>query len=163
MSLLLVLNFKNLGILNFAHSKKGAFTEEEILKIYSITPLIEAIISKNIYIQKIEEQKLKIAELQKRIIDTQENLVEAEMKIAVSATITSLNHEINNPLMIISGYVQLLEEKLAGDIDAEKKMEIITSQIDRIMKILARLRQLEDPLFEKYINESDVHSILKLT
>ena len=163
LSLVLSLNCGNCGVINFAHSRKQAFTPQEVNHLQMIVPFIETIISKNVHIKQMEEQRLTIIDLQKRLLDVQEDLVEAEMKIAVSATIASLNHEINNPLMVISGYIQLLQSQLLDDESSQEKLMIVNSQITRIVEILSKLRELENPLFEKYINDNNIHNILKLS
>ncbi|MCL1827534.1 MAG: hypothetical protein FWG20_05765 [Candidatus Cloacimonetes bacterium] len=162
LSMLLCLKNGNVGIINFAHSKKWAFSEQEIELLERVKPFIEEIISNNLSIESLEGYNSDIIELQKKMLDTQQHLVEAERKIAISATTASLNHEINNPLMIMSGYTQLMIEYLSHDPDSQSKLIIIDSQITRIKEILTNLRQIEDPLFENYITDNSVQKMLVL-
>ena len=80
---------------------------------------------------------------------------------AIVFPVGSLNHEINNPLMIISGNLQLLS---VTEKDEEKlqRLKAAGDQITRISDILSKLREIESPLFEKYIKGGDYDKILKI-
>jgi len=162
LSLPLVLDKKMFGIINFSHSKNRAFSKEDIKEVEDVLPLIVAVFSKNNYIRKLKEQNEKIEKMHKMFIETQTSLIDAEKRAAVSATICSLNHEINNPLMIISGFVQLLQSSHCENKNCCDKFELINEQINRIADILKKLREIEFPLFERYIKDGKVDTMLKI-
>jgi len=162
LSLPLILDKKIFGILNFSHSKNRAFSAANIKEVESVLPLIVAVFSKNNHIRRLKEQNEKIEEMHRMFLETQANLIDAEKKAAVSATVCSLNHEINNPLMIISGYIQLLQANDCNNEKCAEKLELINEQISRIADILRRLREIEYPLFENYIKDGKFDTILKI-
>jgi nitrogen-specific signal transduction histidine kinase len=92
----------------------------------------------------------------------QKRLVESEKKIAVKATICSLNHEINNPLQIISGYMELMQHSDCSDDSCHKKIALINEQINRISQVLVKLRAIENPVFEKYLTNGKYDIMLKM-
>jgi len=160
LSLFLCLDDENNGILTLTHSDNEAFTDKEVGLLELMSPLVESTISKNQCIKNFCKNSRDIIKLQKKIVDTREKLAISEVKNVISATTASLNHEINNPLMIISGNIQLLQEYLKYDDNSMEKLNIIDSQICRIMEIITKLRKIEEPKFENYITECDVHKII---
>ena len=78
------------------------------------------------------------------MIQAREELVNEEKKALLGQMIVSLNHEINNPLSIISMEAQLLLRKRddpAGAIDA--RLQNIEANIERIKTILERISELD--------------------
>ncbi len=87
------------------------------------------------------------AELKK----TQEKLVQSEQKNAVFALAVTANHEINQPLMVISGTMELLSLKVNNP-DYDKYFQKITSSIERIQMILNQFKELDDVNFKSYLD-----------
>lgn len=89
---------------------------------------------------------LENAKLYWDVIKAREELVKQEKKALLNQTIISLNHEINNPLSIISMEAQLLQQRLEKKQDVENKIEErlgkIEFNIDRIKQILDRITSL---------------------
>lgn len=78
------------------------------------------------------------------MIQAREELVNEEKKALLGQMIVSLNHEINNPLSIISMEAQLLQRKRdvpAGAVDA--RLQNIEANIERIKTILERISELD--------------------
>ncbi|MCB5251077.1 MAG: GAF domain-containing protein [Candidatus Cloacimonadales bacterium] len=149
------------GVINFGHHKANAFTKSSMSFMQVIAPFIAALLSQNHYINTLKSKNREILEINKMLKDTQDELLKLQNKAIVSATVGSLNHEINNPLMIISGNLQLLS---VTEKDEEKlqRLKAAGDQITRISDILSKLREIESPLFEKYIKGGDYDKILKI-
>ncbi|MBF0429768.1 MAG: HAMP domain-containing histidine kinase [Fibrobacteria bacterium] len=83
---------------------------------------------------------------------------DAEVKLqkleTIGQVVTSVNHEINNPLMIISGNAEYLK-KLLGDKHEKvsKKLNIIIKESNRIFEVTQKLKELKNPIVEKYVGE----------
>jgi hypothetical protein len=97
---------------------------------------------------------LENAKLYWDVIMAREKLVLQEKKDLLNQTILSLNHEINNPLSIISMEAQLLQqrrEKNASKI--ERRIAKIEQNIERIKKILEKISSLnvDNLTFTDYI------------
>ncbi|MCP4567427.1 MAG: response regulator [FCB group bacterium] len=68
---------------------------------------------------------------------------EMERLETITALVSTLNHEINNPLMAIHGNVELLLENTAGPESAEReKLEMIEKSARRIMDITHQMAHL---------------------
>lgn len=165
LSIPLVIESKLFAVINFCHHLPNVFQNSQIKQLELYAPLLAAVLSKNSFIQKLKKQKDETELMHKKLIETQQQLRLAEKKAAVSATICSLNHEINNPLMIISGYIQLLESTVTGEnvVDKNKvkeKFKNLNEQIERISDIMKKLRDIENPDFENYINDGKIDKML---
>jgi len=78
------------------------------------------------------------------MIQAREELVNEEKKALLGQMIVSLNHEINNPLSIISMEAQLLQRKLDdSEGTVEARLQNIEANIERIKAILERISELD--------------------
>jgi nitrogen fixation/metabolism regulation signal transduction histidine kinase len=77
---------------------------------------------------------------------------------AIEQIVRSVNHEINNPLMIISGnaeYLQVILERrnVLQDPDVAAKLDSIVAEVRRIFTVTQRLKEIKEPVTENYIGE----------
>ncbi|MEO6094303.1 MAG: HAMP domain-containing protein [Fibrobacteria bacterium] len=84
----------------------------------------------------------------------------AEMRLkrleAIEQIVRSVNHEINNPLMIISGNAEyLLAVMEHGDEGLKTKLNSIVSEVSRIFMVTQRLKEIKEPVTEDYIGVKD--------
>jgi nitrogen fixation/metabolism regulation signal transduction histidine kinase len=75
---------------------------------------------------------------------------------AIEQIVRSVNHEINNPLMIISGNAEYLLAVLeSSDESTKSKLQCIVSEVRRIFLVTQRLKEIKEPLVEDYIGNND--------
>ena len=84
----------------------------------------------------------------------------AEMRLkrleAIEQIVRSVNHEINNPLMIISGNAEyLLAIMEQADDGLKSKLNSIVSEVRRIFLVTQRLKEIREPVTEDYIGTKD--------
>jgi hypothetical protein len=84
----------------------------------------------------------------------------AEMRLkrleAIEQIVRSVNHEINNPLMIISGNAEyLLAIMEQADDHLKSKLNSIVSEVRRIFMVTQRLKEIKEPVTEDYIGTQD--------
>lgn len=78
------------------------------------------------------------------ILRTREELIKQEKNALLNQTIISLNHEINNPLSIISMEAELLHKRLENkESKVESRIARIEKNIERIKGILERISSLD--------------------
>ena len=97
---------------------------------------------------------LENAQLYRDVIKAREELVSQEKKSLLGQIVLSLNHEINNPLSIISMEAQMLQQKMSSkEKKAEKRLSNIENNIERIKQILETISSLniENQIAEEYI------------
>ena len=83
-------------------------------------------------------------------------IVELERKLTLDATNVSLNHYINQHLMIISGNIDLIELFIKDDKDYEKKLpkiKKVKNSIKEISNILSKINDLDEVNFKNYIDD----------
>lgn len=85
----------------------------------------------------------------KQLKETQELLITSEKKNAVLAMAVTANHEINQPLMVISGSFDLLKHKLNNP-DLDKYFDRVDNAIHRIEVILTRFSHINSVNFKAY-------------
>ncbi len=77
--------------------------------------------------------------INEELFDTQKNLARSERLAVAGQLAASLAHEIGTPLNSISGHVQLLARLRTGDEVASRRLKIIESQIDNIVRSVKQL------------------------
>ncbi|MCP4213662.1 MAG: hypothetical protein GY765_03350, partial [bacterium] len=86
---------------------------------------------------------LENAQLYRDVIKAREDLVNQEKQSLLGQIMLSLNHEINNPLSIISMEAQLLQQRISDKGDkVEARLSNIESNIERIRRILETISSL---------------------
>jgi signal transduction histidine kinase len=100
------------------------------------------------------ELDAKVAERTRALEDTQAHLVRNEKLAAVGQLTASIAHEINNPIAVIQGNLDLLRE-LLGDqaAPAAAELKLIDQQIERMRLIVTQLLQFARPTeFAGYVD-----------
>jgi signal transduction histidine kinase len=87
---------------------------------------------------------------------TQEELVKSKRLAAIGEIVASVNHEINNPLMIISGNAQFLQmamDELPRDM--QDRVAAILEETERISQVTRKLRRIKNPVVEDYTSSGE--------
>ena len=75
------------------------------------------------------------------LFHSQQRLGRSERLAAMGQVAASLAHEIGTPLNSISGHIQLLARRLRRDADAQRRLGIVSQQIEFIVRIVRTLLQ----------------------
>jgi signal transduction histidine kinase len=99
------------------------------------------------------------------LLHSQQRLGRSERLAAMGQVAASMAHEIGTPLNSISGHIQLLARHLRGDVDSERRLRIVSQQIEFIVgSVRAVLHRTHNPLATPRridLNEL-VHEVLRL-
>jgi phosphoglycerate-specific signal transduction histidine kinase len=88
--------------------------------------------------------------------NTQEELIKSKRLAAIGEIVASVNHEINNPLMIISGNAQFLEMYLKdASEDIKERIKTILEETERISRVTKKLREIKNPVAEEYTSSGE--------
>lgn len=88
--------------------------------------------------------------------NTQEELIKSKRLAAIGEVVASVNHEINNPLMIISGNAQFLEMTLKGyPEEIKERVRTIIEETERISRVTKKLREIKNPVIEDYTSSGE--------
>jgi two-component system, NtrC family, sensor kinase len=88
---------------------------------------------------ELERRNEELGRINEELFDTQRNLARSERLAVAGQLAASLAHEIGTPLNSISGHVQLLARRPTGDQVADRRLKIIDSQIDTIVRSVKQL------------------------
>lgn len=91
--------------------------------------------------------------------DSQAKILELEKKATVLAMAGTANHEINQPLTVMSGNIYLLEESFARkrlSKDQKKYLKEINNSIQKIKEILERYRNAVELRYKDYAGSSRI-------
>lgn len=87
----------------------------------------------------------------------QEELIKKRRLAAIGEIVASVNHEINNPLMIISGNAQFLEMTIENGVteDTKERIRAILEETERISQVTRKLRDIKNPVVEDYTSSGE--------
>ena len=89
--------------------------------------------------QEIAAATEELAATNNSLLQTQQRLTRSERLALVGQMAASLAHEIGTPLNAISGHIELLASNYPKDADTQRRIEIITRQLDYIVAVVKRL------------------------
>jgi phosphoglycerate-specific signal transduction histidine kinase len=86
----------------------------------------------------------------------QEEVIKSKRLAAIGEIVASVNHEINNPLMIISGNAQFLEMSMETfPDDMKERVRTILEETDRISQVTKKLREIKNLVTEDYTRSGE--------
>ncbi|MFA5863836.1 MAG: HDOD domain-containing protein [Phycisphaerae bacterium] len=111
------------------------------------------------------ESKDRLAEelllLNRQMQEMEQKLLEIRCMAAVGELAAGAAHEMNNPLAIISGRAQLLEDQEA-DPDKHKALQVIVAQASRASEIITELMEFAKPV-KPQRKMTDLSELLKIS
>lgn len=95
---------------------------------------------KNTLEQKVVERTVQLEESNQQLLAAQKDLAKAERLAGLGLLAAGVAHEINNPLAVIRGNAELLQDALTGDAEGQEEAEEIIQETARIERIVGNLR-----------------------
>ena len=94
---------------------------------------------------------------------TQQQLVKSEKLAAIGQLTASIAHEINNPIAVMQGNLDLMRELLGPHGDAATaEWQLLDQQVERMRLIVTQLLQYARPTeFAGYVNQLDVNQVVR--
>jgi two-component system NtrC family sensor kinase len=113
--------------------------------------------------RKVAERTAELAEANETLRRAHQQLVLAEKLAAIGELTAGVAHEINNPVAVIQGNLDVLRDVLgpAGE-PVHQEIRLIHQQADRIRQIVTKLLQFARPGdFAGYVEAVDVNGVLQ--
>ncbi|MBE2262272.1 MAG: cache domain-containing protein [Burkholderiaceae bacterium] len=112
---------------------------------------------------KVAERTAELARSNASLVQAQQQLVKSEKLAAIGQLTASVAHEINNPIAVIQGNLDLMRETL-GDQAApvSTELKLVDEQVERMRLIVTQLLQYARPTeFAGYVETLDVNRVLE--
>jgi len=112
--------------------------------------------------RKVAERTAALEEANTTLRRARQQLVMNEKLTAIGELTAGVAHEINNPVAVIQGNLDLLQEVLGDDAEpVREEIRLIDAQTRRIQTIVTRLLQFARPGdFAGYADAADVNAVL---
>ncbi len=95
---------------------------------------------------------------------TQKQLLRSEKLAAVGQLTASIAHEVNNPIAVIQGNLDLLRSQLPAEVarNADEELRLIDAQIERMRLIVTQLLQFARPSeYAGYVTPLDTRAVVE--
>lgn len=158
----LIIEERLIGMVIFYDGVENSFRDKDVKLLTIISDQIASFIERSRAHGELEEKNRILEETQKKLREVQRELIDAEKLKAVRELAASINHEINNPLSVITGNVEYLLYINKGlEKSVSERLNIIYSEATRIAEINRRLLEIQDLVTQTYMDD-DKMSMLDL-
>jgi signal transduction histidine kinase len=113
--------------------------------------------------QRVAERTRELAQALDDLRTTQRQLVTSEKLAAVGQLTAGVAHEINNPIAVIQGNIEVLADILGAQADpVREEIRLIRGQVHRIRLIVTKLLQFARPAeFAGYLQQVDASQLVQ--
>jgi len=113
--------------------------------------------------QRVAQRTQELAEALENLRSTQKQLVSSEKLAAVGQLTAGVAHEINNPIAVIQGNIEMLAEVLGEHAEPVKdEIRLVREQVHRIRLIVTKLLQFARPAeFAGYLQTVDSRQVVQ--
>jgi signal transduction histidine kinase len=106
---------------------------------------------------RVEERTRDLRMANRQLEETTKQLIMSEKLAAIGEITAGVAHEINNPIAVIQGNLEVLRMLLGKQADvASTEIKLIDEQVDRINQIVMKLLQFAKP--DEYAGYADRHA-----
>ena len=111
---------------------------------------------------KVADRTCELEQANLTLQQAQQQLVKSEKLAAIGQLTASIAHEINNPIAVIQGNLDLMRETLADRAhDVAGEMKLLDEQVERMRLIVTQLLQYARPTeYAGYVEALDVNRVL---
>lgn len=108
--------------------------------------------------QRVEERALKLQRANQQLETTTKQLIMSEKLAAIGEIAAGVTHEINNPISVMYGTLEVIRELLGKKAEiANREFRLIDEQLHRIGVIVTKLLQFAKP--EEYAGYLEPHAV----
>lgn len=107
---------------------------------------------------------LKLLDFNQKIIAMQDELLIKNKLAAITETVLTLGHEINNPLLIIRGNLEIIGEELQNSQiaqDLKERVLLIKTNFDRIGEVTEKMSRLSNPVSDTVYGNTKIFDLRK--
>lgn len=159
----LLVENKLIGMLYFVGGQRDEFVEKDVKLLNVIADQIAISIERSIYQKKLENKNSELKKAHRKLESMHNKIVSEESLATVKKLAVSINHEINNPLSVITGNTEyILYSHRDLDPQIAKRLKIIEKEALRISEINRQLLQIQQLVTEPYLHHDDNVQMINL-
>ena len=112
---------------------------------------------------KVHERTRELAQSKASLEQAQQQLVKSEKLAAIGQLTASVAHEINNPIAVMQGNLDLMRDTLGAHAEPVRaELQLMDQQIERMRLIVTQLLQYARPTeYAGYVQPEDVNRVLE--
>ncbi len=130
-----------IGVITLLNRIGGGFQDKEIELLSTAAEMIGVSVSN----ARLHEQTLQLVQERERL---HKLALQNERLATIGRLTASLAHEINNPMQAIRGALTLAQEEIHNPHELGDYLEIGLSEVNRVVNLVQRLRQIYQPPLE---------------
>lgn len=111
--------------------------------------------------QRVEERALELQQANRQLETTTKQLIMSEKLAAIGEITAGVAHEINNPIAVMQGNLEVIRDLMGGKAEAAKtEFRLIDEQLHRISEIVTRLLRFAKP--QEYAGYSEQYDVAEI-
>ncbi len=108
--------------------------------------------------QRVEERALKLQHANRQLEATTKQLIMSEKLAAIGEISAGVAHEINNPIAVVQGNLEVIRALMGTQADAAKtEFQLIDEQLRRVAEMVTRLLRFAKP--QEYAGHSEPYDV----
>ena len=156
MSVPLVVEDDVIGVLVLRAFSRGVLKRKHLKLMGIVADQLAVSIERLNYMRMIEAKNAALQKAHEELKAIQKQIIAAEKLTALVELAASINHEINNPLSVIVGHVQLLQAKATSSCsEAQDRLQRVERAAMQIAEINRKLLRIDSIVSEKYLDDRD--------
>jgi signal transduction histidine kinase len=105
--------------------------------------------------QLVKKVLTNVMDFNKKVVAMEQEIIERNRLSAISQTVLTLSHEINNPLMIVLGNIELLQDRLqSGEMLPEReRLAIMKNSCKTIKGVIEKMDSMQDSILTPVLRD----------
>lgn len=142
---------KLVGVLNLGSIEPGFYSQDDANQFEQLAVQLSLIISQLMLRHELVKKNTELEKVLQELQNTQKALVDKERLSAIGEVVVKINHEINNPLAIITTFADLIKMKIGEDqSEAVEMLDKLKQAAFRISELTKDLENLDSSDTEDY-------------
>lgn len=128
------------GVINISKRRGGScFSEDDMRVLSTLANQTSLVLQKLKLWEDLQKQVVKLEQALLELKETHNELIQSEKLASIGQFAGGIAHEINNPLQVIQGHIELIMRKVEDESEEARRLQIVLRHIERISSIVSSL------------------------